>query len=273
MAERDSESLLWQLGDAPLKASAAAPDAERLERYRRGELAEDETVELERELAEAPTARGQLLAGAGVTPAGPRAELRARVLASWAEGAAPAAPLPATRPPRGWRQRWFPVAAAALVALAIGLGWWEGVGSRAPLPRYELAAEGLAEVRGAVEPVTQRVRALPQTRLTLTLTPQGPGGAAARFALYRLEGDRLRRLGAADGLEVEVERGVARLTGRAQDWVGSEVGEHRLWVVVRSEAEGPAEIVVPAGTEPAAALVGPGGQGVEVRIEIVDEAG
>lgn len=227
MIRRDPETWLWELSRLPREGSSAELTEVQVEAYRAGRLSPDEARRVEAALAASPADRRRLLelARVGQRPLSP--ELRRRVLATTG------------------RRRAFPwrlAASLAVLALGSAFVWAMLTGTphpnRGPLPKLEGGIAALAEVRSAGTPA-RTVRAYPSTPVSITLTVPADPVPGLEFALYRFADGGLQRLSAPD-VETIVGRGIAELSGKTSDLVGSAPGRYTLVGAMGWEGELPA---------------------------------
>lgn len=258
------DELLWELsrledssttrGESP--GSGRSLDEETLRAWRDGCLEQAEAEAVEAALAGSQEARERLMALADLEPEALPPALRDRVLDRFA-----------TRPRSGSLRWWKPVVGlAATLIVAIGVGYLLSGRAPAPLPAglaFDVVASGLAESRGETAPaVDSVVVAYPGTRVRLELTPRSVAVAGLDFGLFRVRAGKLERLapsGAVDArVDLQVERGVATLSGRASELVGSEPGHRTLYVVVARQGDLPPPVSDVSGKEPVAFLAADG---------------
>jgi len=240
----ESERILRALAEQDQEGELPAPADERLLAYREGRLDADEEREMERILAQSAAGRRRLLALAGVDHSLPLRRVRKAVLAAAA----------------GQRRRspWLlsvAAVAAALVLAVIGL-----LPGRRGLPAglaYDVAAHGLAEARSA-DQAASTVQAYPGTPLRISARPRGDSPSGITFALYRREGDALRRVRQPEEVRLVNDRGSASFSGAAAAILGTHSpGVYPLYVVA-SRHEPPSLVTVATGQQPATALGVPG---------------
>ncbi|MEM6793086.1 MAG: hypothetical protein AAF725_03850 [Acidobacteriota bacterium] len=227
----DPEDLLWQLPQGPTDGSGEKVRDEELIAYAEGRLPAQDRLRLEERLARDPALRGRWLKSQG-TLRRPSPELRRRVLE--------ARPSPGRRfsgPPR-W-------AAAAALFLALGMAWLLGPdrGGSASVPRHLVSVQGLAEQRTAEEtaPRTAEAAAFLNTRVVIEaeILEIDDAPESLVYAVYRLEGERFRKL-PEDALLLTRGPGAVRIEGAALDLVGSDLpGTYRLLLVVAREGRLP----------------------------------
>lgn len=254
MRPEDREDLLFtlsELAEAREEGGATLPDTT-LQAYREGNLRAREAAEVEEQLASNPSLRRRLAALAGESPEVPDADRKRRVLgAVAAERSAPTvSPVAGSR--RSW---WRPLAAAAVLVVALGVGWWV---SRTPVvtpPAYSVHLAALTVQRDAGEsgpetPATE-AEAFPDTRVTLEVTVVEQAIDGVAIGVYRSRDGQLERV--PDDLLGRTEQpGVAVITAAASTLVGSQPGSHDLFVVVAWQGDLPASVAV--GRDPLAEL-------------------
>lgn len=251
----DPEFLLRELARVPEAADGEPVPADLLAAYRAGTLSAAETEQLERRLAASPEARERLAATAGVRLDSPGERVRRAVLDGETAGSRPVVPR------RRWRRAIRAVAAAAMVAVAVGLVWrTQGPPAEAPpLPGFEIGlAGGLASDR-AHAVTGSRIVANPHSRVTVAFRPQR-AVAGLEFGLYREKGGRLEPLRPGGAIRQVLGRGAAEWTARAADLVGDAPGTHTLWAVVAREGE------LPEGTGLVPADLPQGGRVVQTLV-------
>jgi hypothetical protein len=259
MNQSDPEFLLRELARIEETDGEEPVPVELLAAYRSGTLSSAETERLERRLAASPGARQRLAAAGGVALAGPDERVRRAVLAPAATGSRPDVPR---------RRRRFAVravAAAAMLALAIGLAWRSQLPhspGEPPLPAFEITLSGgLASDRATI--VTgAAITAEPHSRVTLVFRPR-QAVAGLEFGLYRENGGRLERLRPGGAIRQVLGRGAAEWTARAADLVGDAPGEHPLWAVVARQGDLPDGTDVALGHGPEKGLAAGGRRAVQ----------
>jgi hypothetical protein len=146
-----------------------------------------------------------------------------------------------------------------LVVAGVATMWWGGGrATTSPLPAglaFDVTASGLAAVRGPSSRADGEVEAYPNTRVRLAVTPRGAAVSGLELGLYRLHGERLERIEAADFRE---ERGAATLSAAAADLVGREPGRHTLYVVVARRRDVPPTETDATGRDPELLLAATG---------------
>ena len=260
------EEILWQLAAVDDDRSATTESRDwsddDLVAYRRGELDDEAAGRVERLLASDRRARHRLVELAGLDVA-PPAAVRDRVLAALQSRSVGGAVVdfedrvPARRS-RG-TARWLMPALAAAALLLVVLGPW-GSGDRSvvelpPEIAFELRVEGTSEVRSAVPSGEQgEVATTAEWQLRLVVEAVENAVAGLDYGVYARRGSDWARLGAADGVEVEVGRGAALFEASAASFVGESPGRHVLLLAVAPEGQLPTSFAVPNGSEPALVL-------------------
>ncbi|MEM9594551.1 MAG: hypothetical protein AAGD06_09815 [Acidobacteriota bacterium] len=240
---QDPEDLLWQLPQGPAESSGAPIDDDELEAFERGELPAAERRRLEARLASDPEARRRWLdRHRGLRR--PSRDLRRRVLQA----------RPAPEPKRQARRRgrasiW---AAAASLLLAFGLAWLVGYGrgggasAPGPVPEHMVTVRGLAEERaGSIDEPTpdaaEETMVFADTRVVVEAEPvtsSNPEGSETWvYAVYRRDGDRLRRIrGTKTDLRWTYGPGAVRLEATASELLGTDrPGTYRLLFLVAED--------------------------------------
>jgi len=242
--EKLLEELAWLDG---VPGEREMPGDHVLEAYRAGRLEGDEARRIEALLIESPAARSRLAELAGVGREAPPLGLRRQVLESFG------GPAPRSRSRRA--RLWLPAAAVAAVLLvAIGVGLRPETGLPADL-EYEVTARGLAEARSLGEATPSgAIEATPDTRVRIAAEPRSGATSELEFGLYRLSGEHLEKLGAAEGVELEAHRGAALWQARAGDLFGEEPGRYGLWVVISRPGGLPARVELDPGEDAIARL-------------------
>lgn len=264
----DGEELLWQLAaedeePGEERGEEVVTDS-RLRDYREGRLSDEEAAQVEASLLASTAARRRLAERGGVRLDAPPERIRAAVLHL--------GPRTAHQPSK--HRRWWPYAAAAMLALAAGIwswpGSWNRFGRGETLPRYGLEGRGITAERSATKSGAEHITALPETVLRFVFTPLEAPREGVVIALYREEAGALRQLTAADGLTIEGSRGEFRLSGRAAGLVGREPGSRRLFALVARAGEAPARISF-GGDSAERALAGKGRQVLPIVVEVLAE--
>jgi hypothetical protein len=221
-----------------------APGDERLRAYREGTLSEEETRELERQLAHSAAGRRRLLELAGIDHSLPLRRVRRAVLGA-----------------TGPRRRTAPWLAAAALAASLVLAVLTFLPHHPSLPAglaYDVGAHGLAETRSEGE-VRSEARAYPDTPLRIQAVPRGESPSGISFALYRREDGALRRVREPEEVRVESDRGSVVFTGRAGTVLAARApGVYPLYVIATTHETPPALVRLETGQDPAAALRGSG---------------
>ena len=198
MSKPEPDELLWELPRAGSEDEGPAPDDGTLRAYRARELSGPEETRVEWSLAGSRRGRLRLTELAGIGP------------------------LPPSR-------RVFPMFVAAVgVAAMLALALLVIRGRDGAVPVFEIVVEGEADVRG--EPGT--ARSLPGGTVRVHVEPRGEAQADVRFGAYRLEGDVLVPLREPEDVQVEIARGAAVLTARAERLVGELPGTRPFFVAV-----------------------------------------
>ncbi|MEO6196097.1 MAG: hypothetical protein ABIS20_24010 [Thermoanaerobaculia bacterium] len=235
------EKILRALADQDPDDALPAPGDERLRAWREGRLNPVETAELESLLARSAAGRRRLLELAGVDRSLPLRRVRKAVLAG------------AGRPRR--MAPW--ISAAAAVAASIVLTVLTFFPRPHGLPAglaYDVGAQGLAEVRSAGE-LPSVVRAYPATPVRILVRPRGDSPAGVSFALFRREGEALRRVRQPEEVRLVSDRGSAAFEGTAARVLATRApGAHPLYVVAYNLKEPPPRVELAPGQDPAAAL-------------------
>ncbi len=249
MQPEDRERILWQLSTAntPL-ASGHAVDDERLEAYRRGELDEQESAEVVRQLTQHPASRRRLLQLGGITDAPPSPQVLRRLLVSLRPAAT---------------RRYRPLRVAALLAASLAAVFFGGrlmrstVPETASPPAYTVGIAALAVHRDGPTPGPSAT-ANAETSVSITATIQGKARRDVALALFRQVGDQLERVDNSDGLSIIERRGAARFSAQAHSLVGDQPGEHLLFLVVAWQGDLPQVVSLPPGSDPATQLAADG---------------
>jgi hypothetical protein len=240
------EAILRALAESD-RDDGPAPTDERLRAYRLGRLPAGEARELERLLARSAAGRRRLLELAGLDSSLPLRRVRRAVLGQ-AAGAGR---------PRRLRASAAAVAAVAAVAAMVMFALLVLYPQARPLPpglAFDVAGQGLAEVRSA-EAVPGAVRAYPGTALRISLRPRGESPAGLAFALFRRQGDALRRVREPEEVRLAAERGSAAFSGTAGAVLATRTpGVYPLFAVVSSRRDLPARVALAPGQDGAAAL-------------------
>lgn len=234
------ERALRELSRLEADDERPAPGDERLRAYREGTLSEEETRELERELAHSAAGRRRLLELAGIDHSLPLRRVRRAVLGAI-----------------GPRRRTAPWLAAAALAASLVLAVLIFFPRHPALPAglaYDVGAHGLAEARSEGE-VRSEARAYPDTPLRIQAVPRGESPAGISFALYRREDGVLRRVREPEEVRVETDRGSVVFTGKAGMVLATRApGVYPLYVIATTHETPPALVRLEAGQDPAAAL-------------------
>ncbi len=257
MRLEDRESLLWDLSEIENRAprdDSLVPDAT-LRAYRRGELGEDETRQVERLLVAYPANRRRLEELAGLAPVAAPAGLRRQVLEAATRGGAE----PARRLRRPWPWR-LAVAAAAVVVVAVG---W--LSSRTPplsvVPAYQVQIAALTDLRDAEprEPASPATaaEAFADSTVTITATAFESAVDGVEIGLYRAVSGRLERVPEGGRVERLERQGAVRIRAPAAELVGSEPGDHEVFVAIAG-GRLPAAMAFAPGSDPAATLAAGG---------------
>jgi hypothetical protein len=237
------DRLLRALADPEPDDGLPAPADERLHAYREGRLTAEETGELEGLLARSGAGRRRLLELAGIDQSLPLRRVRRAVLDQAAR-------------PRRPRQMTAWVSAAGVAAMIV-LALLVLLPRQGALPRgltYDVSARGLAEVRSTAA-VPSEVRAYPATAVRILLQPRGESLAGLSFALFRREGNALRRVRQPEEVLLASDRGSAAFTGAAAKVLATRIpGAYPLYAVVSSQKELPARVALAPGEDPARAL-------------------
>ncbi len=243
MRPSDPEELLWELSLADGDDDGEVPPDELLTAYRAGGLPADEAQRIELQLAHSSAARERLRELAGIAPPAPLASLRSR----WLGPAKPARTV-------GW------LAAAALLAVALGLGWYlTGSSAPADLPAtltFDVSLELLAEVRGGSD-TGDTGTAFADTPVRIVVEPEDVAVAELEFGLYRRRGAVVERL--TDGIDVELRRGTAVFTATAGRLASAESspsrpGPQELLIAIARTGRLPPSLTLGAGEDAATRL-------------------
>jgi hypothetical protein len=237
MPNNDHEKLLWQLADIIEDSDQPPATDEVLATYRQGELSKEESRRLERHLACSRSARARLVELARAELDAPPPALREQVLRR------------ASKARARWRwSRWsIPAAIAAVLLLSVSVL----INRSGPtaLPEnlaYDVVATGLADARDAAA-ASASVNAYPQTEIRVTITPRDVAVANVEIALYQERGAWLQRAHPGSQVQLQEQRGVAIMTSRAADLVGSTPGTYHLWVVAAVAGDLPDRFQLAAG--------------------------
>jgi hypothetical protein len=217
-SRENNDALLWEVGRKLSEREDEELLAEEIAAYRQGRLSVEAAEELERQLGQSPEGRRQMARLAGCEPAAPAAGVRERLMAS----------LPPAR--SQWASRTWAKAAAIF---AVGCSVFLLTRAPAPLPdelTYDVAAEGL-EARRGPSPGAREVEAYPETRIRITASPRPAAVKGVEFGLYRQSDARLERIGFGDGVSLEVIRGAAVISARADDLANPAQASTRLFLV------------------------------------------
>jgi hypothetical protein len=234
------ERALRSLGLLETEDGLPAPADERLRAYREGTLSEDETRELERELAQSAVGRRRLLELAGVDHSLPLRRVRRAVLGATG--------------PRSRKAPWLAAAALAASVLLAVLTFFPHHPSLPAGLAYDVGAHGLAEARSTGE-VRGEARAYPDTPLRIQALPRGESPSGVTFALYRREDGVLRRVRVPEEVRVENDRGSVVFTGTAGTVLATRSpGVYPLFVIATIHESPPELVRLAPGQDPAAAL-------------------
>jgi hypothetical protein len=242
----ESDELLWELPRAETADDRPAPDDAELHAYRGGSLPPVAAGRLEWRLAGSRRGRARLAELAGIrldSPAPPRAtsfRLAAAMLAVAAT-----------------------IGITALLVVGRGTPWTE---APRPLPEFTIRAEGLAATRG----LPGDARALPGGRVRVVVEPRGDAIPGLRFAAYRIEDGGLARLVEPGEVAIEVDRGSAVLTARAERLIGAARGTRPFFVVVGAGGRFPDRVPLAAAGPVAELGRITGGRVYQVPLTIVD---
>lgn len=235
---KEPEDLLWELSNLESRDEGSVPDDEALRRYREGEMTPAEASKMESALSHNRGARERLAALSSLRQAQPSPALRNRVLASL--------PPRTTAKRPAWRKIW-PAAAAVLLALLAAPVYWliDTSPETPPISPYEIRVFGIAAVRSETAPITDVVRAFPQTRVRIELNALSASNAAVDYGLYRLDVNQIGRL------DVQPHRfkGAARFEA-AGSVLAPSPGTWTLFVVVAESGRLPANRLLQAGQDP-----------------------
>jgi hypothetical protein len=238
-----ADRLLRALAEGDLDDGAPAQGDERLRAYQEGRLTPGETRELEGLLAHSAAGRRRLLELGGIDQSLPLRRVRKAVLAA-----------------AGPRRRLVPWISAAAVAASILLALFTFYPHPHGLPAglaYDVATQGLAESRSAApgemaSARTREVRAYPGTTVHILVRPRGESPAGVSLALFRREGDALRRVRQPQEVRLASDRGSATFEGTAASVLATEVPG--VYVVAYAREEPPALLKLEPGQDPAGAL-------------------
>jgi hypothetical protein len=235
----EHDALLWELPRAEGIDDAPAPADSVLAAYRAGNLAAEQEARIEWTLAGSRQGRARLAELAGI-----RLEL----------------PAPRRRLRRS-------LAAATLAAAAtLGIASLLFLGRGGPvLPEFDVRAEGLAAARA----LPGEARALADGRVRVRVEPRADGIPDLRFAVYRAEAEALIRLTEPDEIAIDVERGAALLTARAERLIGAGEGTRPFYVVVSARASLPRRVPVDVEGPEAALAAASKGRVYRVPLTIV----
>lgn len=222
----EPHELLWELPRAEGQDDRPAPADATLEAYRAGTLDASARARVEWELAGSRKGRARLAELAGV-----RLE---------------------ARPGKPVRIGHVAAALAAAASLVLMI-WIASPPDSRGLPAFDLRVEGLATDRGTAG--SARARAGMSVRVTVEA--RGDSVPNVRFSAYRLATGRLTRLAEPADVAIEVERGNALITARAERLVGPEPGTRPFYVVVSTRDDLPGTIDI-GSNDPAEALGGLG---------------
>lgn len=280
MSRIDKERLLRELAQleelepwdelASAAEGAEEPPADEVfEAYREGRLPQPQARRLEALLGRSDTARARLIQLAGLEPP---AAIRDQRRPGFTAVRAEAATVQRQRSRRIEIWRWA-TAAAALIMVVAGIQLLRPVPGPAPvpLPRLQASIQGLAAVRSGDAAKATRAAATPRTAVEITaaLDPPRAGLEVALYVAAR-DGRKLARLPLAPSWE---GRSIATFRAPAAELVGSEVGEHPLFVVVGQKGRLPARAVVRSEDRAAEELAVEAGARVQALIlEIVHDA-
>src|SRR5262249_43058453 len=110
----------------------------------------------------------------------------------------------------------------------------------------------------SAEAAPGEVRAYPTTPLRIALKPRGESPSGLAFALFRRQGDTLRRVREPEEVHVAAERGSAAFTGAASAVLATRTpGVYPLSAVASGRRAPPARIALAPGAAPASALRSP----------------
>ena len=279
-----NEPILWQLGtqeEVPysLEAAQPAPTADDLDallrRYRAGELTDEETAALERRLGKDAAARARLEEVAGLetaVPPGARERFLRAAEAMTAGGAVDEDVSEERGKVLAFPTRWaVPLALAAAFIWAVML-----IPGRTPtLPgglQFDVAASGLAEVRGSLE-ADQQIQADADTVIRVDATPTGAASNGVDFGLYRVADDAEGVTLVATNAELIQDRGAARFELDASEIADAETATLLLVVATDGDLPEPSSRAASAQdlAELATALRGDGRRQVyPITVEILD---
>jgi len=235
-----NEEMFWEMTRQETDFVGEIPSDEELSDYRAGELTETRMSEIETILASSPQARARLAELAGVDLSSAPSRVRENLFGELGS---------ATQSGGWWR-----VAAAALLAIALGLvGFTLLDRSREAGPpesvvavlstEFEINVEGLATTRGE-KGISE---AYPGTRVRILVEDSSGGSGAFEVGIYRSTGNRLDRV--IRGLNEERYQGAGVVVGTARDIVGTdEAGTHSFYIVVGAP-EGLPETIPSSETE------------------------
>ncbi len=240
---RPDDDLLWQASRLDTDVRRGDLDDEILAAYRAGQLDEESTRQIEALLCRNADARRRLADLGGVIDDTPSAASRRAVL----EGQ----PYPASQAPAARTGSRIPLAAAALLLLALPLGIFAWTQRAQPFPAdltFAVQVQGMAAERAG----ERMAAAYPDTSVEVTVEPMQAPRAGMLFALYRVDPGRLMRID--PGLDVELGRGTAIFSGPAHRFAGGEQGTHELIVAATYDGDLPAAVDLPADRSPQKAL-------------------
>ncbi|MEM7247446.1 MAG: hypothetical protein AAF533_19075 [Acidobacteriota bacterium] len=210
-------------------------DAE-LTAYRDGRLDDADRSRVEHALGNNIAARDRLVKLAGLEE--PPAELRGRIL----DGPDEATRFRPTAP--SWLLPGLGLAAAAAVILVVMNPFRDDAGRELPPGLvFDVRVEAAAAVRSTDAPPTS-TPVLPSTSVSIYVEPPDRGTPGLEFGLYRVDGDRLRRVTESDGLQVEQAEGAAKLVVPARAIGGDIAGSHPFVVAIAREGVLPDERIV-----------------------------
>ncbi|ANM31079.1 hypothetical protein ABI59_18110 [Acidobacteria bacterium Mor1] len=240
---RSDDDLLWQPSRLDTDVRRGDLDDEILAAYRAGQLDDESTRQIEALLCRNADARRRLADLGGVIDEKPSPAARRAAI----EGQ----PYPAEQASTGRSGSRIPLAAAAMLLLALPLGLFAWSQRSQPFPAdlsFAVQVQGMAAERAG----ERMAAAYPDTSVEVTVEPMQAPRAGMLFALYRVDPGRLMRID--PGLDVELGRGTAIFSGPAHRFAGGEKGTHELIVAATYDGELPAAVDLPANRSPQRAL-------------------